>query len=75
MTDKERIEELEATLGRILHWCNAYPISVFQPLTDEQIRTANTVLSVADISMGALHAQWGRHILVGIRDIIKTVLP
>jgi len=70
-TDNE-LEQLRDALDRIEQWCRAYPVEVFVPLTDEQIRTANTVLSFADISIGALHAQWARHILSGIADIIAT---
>jgi hypothetical protein len=70
----ERIEELEAALASIKQWCDAYPVAVFRPLSDEQIRTAKTVLSLADISIGALHAQWARHILAGVSEIIRPVL-
>ncbi len=75
MTDKERIEELEATLGAIRQWCNAYPHRVFPEVTVEEMAKANQVLESNGISLSRIHAQWGRHILAGIDDIITLVLP
>ena len=69
-----REERLEEALLRIKQWAEAYPVEVFTPLTDEQLRTANTVLSFADINMGALHGGWARHILDGIATICKDAL-
>jgi hypothetical protein len=72
MTDREL--KLEEALTRILQWSLAYPTTVFTPLTEEQLRTANTVLSFADIDIGALHAGWARHIVKGIGDIASKAL-
>jgi len=72
MTDREL--KLEDALTQILQWCLAYPAFMFIPLTDEQMRTATTVLSVADIDIGALHAQWARHLLEGISKIAREGL-
>jgi hypothetical protein len=72
MTDREL--KLEDALTRILQWSMAYPTTVFTPLTDEQLRTASTVLSLADIDIGALHAGWARHIVDGIGNIAREVL-
>jgi hypothetical protein len=73
-TDTERIEELEDVLRRIQQWCDAYPIGLFVPVSTDDMKRADTLLRTAGISMGAMHAQWGRHILQGIGDIIKMRL-
>lgn len=65
-------ERLREALDRIEQWCKAYPVEVFTPLTEEQLRTAKTVLSVADIDIGAMHADWARQILTGVARIIAT---
>ena len=70
-----RIEELEATLGRLNAWCDAYPIAVFLPLSPDQLKQADQILNASGISMTGMHGTWGRHILQGIGDIIKMVLP
>lgn len=69
-----RIEELEATLGRIQQWCDAYPIGVFSKPSTEQMKLADKVLADVGISMTGMHGTWGRHILQGIGDIIRMVL-
>jgi len=71
----ERIEDLEDTLRRINAWCDAYPVSVFPPIPDDEMKRADKVLERAGISMTGMHGSWGRHILQGIGDIIKMVLP
>ena len=65
----EREERLEDALLRIKQWAEAYPVTVFKPLSEEDLRVANTVLKVANIDIGALHAGWARHILKGITEI------
>ena len=67
-----REDRLDDALTRIEQWCKAYPVEMFKPLSDEDLRVANTVLKFAGIDMGALHAQWARHILSGIAGIIAT---
>jgi hypothetical protein len=71
----ERIDELETTLTRIRQWCDAYPITVFPPLPDSELKRADKALDTVGISMTRLHGSWGRHIVQGIGDIIKMVLP
>lgn len=68
MTDRE--VELEETLVRIEQWCRAYPTTMFGTVADEDVIRAAEVLKEHDISISALHGQWGRHILKGILDII-----
>lgn len=65
-------ERLRDALDRIEQWCKAYPVSVFPPLSDETVRDAGAILRTHGISIGALHAQWARHILLGIADIITV---
>jgi hypothetical protein len=71
---EDRIEKLEAALLRIKQWAEAYPVEIFRPLTEEQIRYAGALLKERDIDMGALHASWARHILDGIGDIVRDAL-
>lgn len=75
MSDKERIEDLEATLNAIRQWCDAYPTSVFPPISNEDMKRAEQLLKLSGISMAAMHGQWGRHIMLGISDMIRLVLP
>jgi hypothetical protein len=70
----EDVEKLQEALLRIKQWCDAYPKDIFKPLSDEELRTANTVLSFAGIDMGALHAGWARHLLSGISEIVDKAL-
>ena len=74
-SDEVRVEELEDTLRRIKNWCDAYPISIFVPITDDELKRVDKALADIDVSMSGLHGQWSRHILSGIRDIITMVLP
>ena len=75
MTDAERrVEQLEDTLERIAQWCTAYPITVFLPLSNDEIRRAGEVLNAAGISMDALHGGWARHLLEGIGKEARTAL-
>ena len=67
MTDRE--ERLEAALHRIKQWAEAYPVTVFRPLTEAQMHAAAGALKDAGIDMGALHAGWARHILNGVAEI------
>jgi outer membrane protein assembly factor BamD (BamD/ComL family) len=72
MTDRE--ERLEEALLRIKQWAEAYPVTAFAPLTKEQIRYAGALLKERDIDIGALHAEWGRHILKGIGEVCDGAL-
>lgn len=71
LTDaRNRLDEYEDQLGRIMQWVNAYPVRIFPPLDDRELRTANEVLEARGISMSRMHASWARHILQGIGEII-----
>lgn len=63
---EEELERLRSALDRILDWCDAYPATIF---TDQDLVRANVVLAEAGISMTAMHGQWGREIMAGIRAI------
>ena len=70
----DRIEELEATLTRIKQWCDAYPVTIFPPLPDDELKRADKTLDNVGISMTRMHGTWGRHIVQGIGDIIRMTL-
>lgn len=70
----ERIEDLEDALVRIEGWCKAYPVDFFSPLTSSQIEVAASLLKAHGIDIGALHAQWARHLLEGIGEMAHTAL-
>jgi hypothetical protein len=60
---------MEEALLQIKQWAQAYPVTVFTPLTEAQMHAAAGALKDAGIDMGALHAGWARHILNGIAKI------
>jgi hypothetical protein len=68
----DRIEQLEDALTQITQWCEAYPKTVFLPINRERMRLATRVLRRNGIDMGALHAQWARHLTKGIAAIAKA---
>lgn len=67
---RDDISDLESKLARIASWCNAYPVEVFVPITQDERDTANKALRAVDVTPDRLHASWARHILDGIRKII-----
>jgi hypothetical protein len=72
MSDRE--ERLEAALLRIRQWAEVHSTKTFRPLTDEQVRHVGIVLEEKGYDIGALRAQWARHILFGVSDIAKGAL-
>ena len=61
-------------LTEIRQWCEAYPTTVFTPLSREQLGEAAIVLGEINIDIGALHAEWARHLLDGIGKIAREAL-
>lgn len=72
MTDREL--RLEQALTEILQWSMAYPMTVFLNLPEDKLEDARQALKSVDIDMGALHAQWARHLVSGIGKIAKEAL-
>ena len=70
----EREERMEEALQRIQQWTQAYPVRAFPPLAIEDLRHANFALKAIGIDMGALHAEWARHLLKGIGRITEEAL-
>lgn len=66
---QERIDDLEDALMRIKQWCQAYPVSMFHEVDDEELQRAGKVLMDAGIMIDNLHASWARHLLDGIGEI------
>lgn len=64
-------ERLRDILEQIKQWIAAYPETVFLPVSADQMKLAARVLREAGISMDALHAGWARHILDGLREIVR----
>ena len=59
MNDKERIE-MEATLNAIRQWCDAYPTSVFPPISNEDMKRAEQLQKLSGIS-AAMHVSGTAH--------------
>ena len=70
----EREERLEQALVDIYAWCKAYDLKIFTPLNDDKIELAGEILKLNEIDIGAMHAQWARHLLDGIGKIAKEAL-
>lgn len=70
----DREERLEDALLRIKAWAHAYPITVFLPVTEADLKIAATVLRASGLSIDALHAAWARHIMHDITEIIDEAL-
>jgi len=70
----EREERLEEALGRIRQWAHAYPVEVFRPVSEDDLKTAATVLESVGISLAAIHGGWARHILDGVSTICEQAL-
>jgi hypothetical protein len=68
----ERVENLEDAIFQIEQWCEAYPEDVFTPLSDFDVTRAGLLLKSGNIDVGALHAQWARHLLGGISKIAQS---
>jgi hypothetical protein len=63
-TAKERLK-------LVIDWCNAYPEEIFLPVSHEDMERAHKLLAEHGISMGAMHGQWARHIVQGIKKIAE----
>jgi hypothetical protein len=71
MSDCERLQK---ALERIAQWAEAYPTSVFTPISMEQYAIADKLLRTARISMSSMHAQWARDLTQGIGTIARQAL-
>lgn len=69
--DNERMRD---ALEQIEQWIAAYPEAVFTPVPTDQLQRAGRVLREFGISMDAMHAEWARHILDGIHEIVRSAL-
>jgi glutamate synthase domain-containing protein 2 len=65
------IERLTKALERLERWANAYPTQVF-PKPD--LKKAHKVLKSAGMSLGAINADAMRHVLEGVKEIVKQAL-
>ena len=70
----EREDDLVEALWQIDQWCKAYPETIFRPISKEKLAEANDALKAIGVDMGAMHAQWARHLLTGIGGIAEAAL-
>jgi hypothetical protein len=70
------VEECAAqeAIAEALQWIDAYPDTVFLPVSEEKLAEANDALKAIGVDMGALHAGWARHLLDGIGGILRRAL-
>lgn len=71
---EERIDKLTDGLAKIDQWCKAYPEKVFRPISPDKMKEAAKALRVIDVDMGAMHAEWARHLISGIGNIARAAL-
>jgi len=64
-------ERYEEALRRIDVWARAYPLKVF-PKPD--LKKAHQVLKAAGMTLDAISADAMRHVLSGVKDIVKQAL-
>ena len=74
MDPESMIERLEDALTKIDQWCKAYPAEVFRPVSKEKMKEANEALKAIGVDMGAMHAEWARHLIGGIGKIADAAL-
>ena len=67
-------ERMRDALEQIERWVYAYPEAVFPPVSPDQMERAARVLREVGISMDAMHAEWARHIMSGIHEIVRSAL-
>ena len=65
----DRLDDATDRLARIVQWCDAYPVDIFTPNREDANELAAKILAPHGISLSAMHAEWARHILDGIRKI------
>lgn len=66
---QDRLDDATDRLQRIVQWCDAYPVDIFTPNREDANELAAKILAPHGISLSAMHAEWARHILGGIRKI------
>jgi len=65
---KAKLEARDEILHKIKTWCEAYPLEVF-PKPD--LKKAAEVLSANGMTLDSINADNVRHVLEGIKDIMK----
>lgn len=71
---RDRIEQLEAALTRILEWADAYPLQVFPKVDEDYAKRAHEVLTAHGMTLDRLSADAMRHCLRGVRRIASAAL-
>lgn len=68
---KAENERMRDALTRIDEWADAYPVAVFP---EPNISACAKALADAGQASDALHASWARHLLGGVKRIVRTAL-
>jgi hypothetical protein len=68
MDEQIEIERLTGILARIEAWCDAYPVKVFR---EPDWKKAADLLKSGGMTLDAISASNMRHVLDGIRRIIR----
>jgi len=64
-------QNLRVALEKIQSWCNAYPLKVFP---EPDFKAVHKALKDAGLSLDAVSASNMRHVLDGIRGMVKDAL-
>jgi hypothetical protein len=74
---EDKLDTAVQALFNIKGWAQAYPVEVFEPLTDEELKTALAALKGCGVQAACdrLHGSWARHILDGVAKLAEGGLP
>jgi hypothetical protein len=68
---QDTIARLEAALGGLRQWCDAYPVAVFP---EPDLKRVAQVLKEAGLTLDAVSASNFRHVLTRVREITDAAL-
>lgn len=71
---RDRCEELEEALQRIIRWSEAYPTDIFHEPSSEECHRAHKLLTANGMTLDAFSASMGRHCLEGVGRIARGAL-
>ena len=70
---EDEITAMQDALFHIRAWTRAYPVELFDEVTQPEMAEIQRLLGGA--LMSRLHASWARHILAGIARYVDGGLP
>ena len=65
----------EETRERVQQWADAYPESVFKPLSSEEWKMANETLQTVGLSIDRISAANMKHVATKINDMLAAAPP